>query len=71
MILWHLRDLQQPSLALVINNSTTLDIRLGLVGNLHDILRLTIDHGLHDIEVDDSAQIVNVGDEDVFFTSSN
>ena len=68
MILGHLRNLQQPSLPLVINDSTTLDIRLGFVGHLHDVFGLAIDHGLHDVEVDDSAQVVDVGDEDVFLT---
>ena len=71
MVFGHLRHLQQPHLAIVVDNSTALDIGLGLVGDLHDVLGLVVDHGLHNVEVDDGAEVVDVGDEDVFFAGGN
>jgi len=71
VVLGHLRDLKQPCLALVVDNGTTLDIRLGLVGDFHDVLGLSVDHGLEDVEVDDGTQVVDVGDEDVLFAGGN
>jgi hypothetical protein len=67
MILWHLCNLQQSSLPFVIDDCPTLDVRLGLIGDFHDVFSLSVDHGLHDVKVDNGTEIVNVGDEDVFF----
>lgn len=71
MVFWHLSDLKKPDSSLVVDDCTTLDIGLGLVGDLHDVLGLTVDHCLHDVEVDDGTQVVDVGDEDVFLSSGN
>lgn len=66
MILRNLRDLEQPNLPLVIDNRTTLDVRLGLVGNLHYVFSLVVNHGLHDVQIDDGTEVVDVRNEDVF-----
>jgi hypothetical protein len=71
VVLGDLSDLQKPSLSVVVNDGTTLDVCLGLVGDLHDVLGLGVDHGLHDVEVDDGTQVVDVGDEDVLLAGSN
>ena len=71
MILGHLCDFQQPDIAIVVDNGSSLDVRLGLVCDLHDVLCLRVDHGLENIEIDDRSEIVDVGDEDVFFSSGN
>lgn len=62
-LLGHLRNLQESHRAVVVNNGTTLDIGLGLVGKLHNVLALRLDHVLQNVKVNHSAQIVNVGDK--------
>jgi hypothetical protein len=64
MLLRNLGDFEQADRALVIDNGTTLDIGLGLVGQLHDVLGVGLHHVLEDAEIDDSAQVVDVGQED-------
>lgn len=71
MVLGDLSDLQKPCLSIVINDGSTLDVCLGLVGDLHDVLGLRVDHGLHDVEVDDGTQVVDVRDENVLLACSN
>jgi hypothetical protein len=71
VVLRHLSDLEQSDFSIVVDDRTSLDIRLGLVGDLHDILSLAVDHGLHNVQVDDGTQVVDVGDEDVLFTGGN
>lgn len=71
VLLWHLSNLQQTNLALVVDESSTLDIGLGFVRYLGDELGLRVDHVLEDVEVDSRAQVVDVGDEDVFFAGSD
>ena len=65
VLLGHLSDLQQTGLALVVDDGAPLDIRLGLVGQLHDVVGLGVDHVLQDAQVDDGAQVVGVGEENV------
>ncbi|KAI6876546.1 putative UTP--glucose-1-phosphate [Hortaea werneckii] len=64
VLLGHLSNFEQTSLALVVNDGTTLDISLGLVRQLHDVLSLGLNHVLQDVQVNDSAQVVGVGQED-------
>ena len=64
MLLGNLGDFEKTGLALVVNDGTTLDIGLGLVGQLHDVLSLGVNHVLEDLEVDDSAKVVGVRKED-------
>jgi len=71
VVFWHLGDLEKPDSSLVVDDCTTLDVGLGLVGDLHDVLGLTVDHCLHDVEVHDGTQVVDVGDEDVLLSSRN
>lgn len=71
MVLGDLSNLEKSDLSIVVDNRSTLDIRLGLVSDLHDVLGLRVDHGLHDVEVDDGTQVVDVGDENVLFSSGN
>jgi hypothetical protein len=71
VVLGDLGDLKKPCLSIVINDGTTLDIRLGLVGDFHDVLGLRIDHGLHNVEINNGTQIVDVGNENVFLSSGN
>ena len=40
VVLGDLRNFQQPRFALVVNDGTALDIRFGLVGDLHDVFGL-------------------------------
>ena len=65
VLLGDLSDFQQADLALGVNDGTTLDIGLGLVGQLHDVLSLGVNHVLQDAEIDNSAEVVSIGKEDV------
>jgi hypothetical protein len=71
VVLGDLGDFQQSCLSVVINDGSTLDVGLGLVGDLHDVFGLRVDHGLHDVEINDGTQVVDVGDEDVFLAGGN
>lgn len=71
VVLGDLSDLEQSDLAVVVDDRSTLDVRLGLVRDLHDVLGLRVDHRLHDVQVDDSTQVVNVRDEDVLLAGGN
>ena len=71
MVLGNLSDLEQTKATLVVDQSTSLDIGLGLVGNLHDVLGLGVNHLLQDVEVDGGTQVVDVGNEDVLLSGSD
>lgn len=71
VLLGHLSNLEQTDGALVVNDGTTLDISLGLVGQLHDVLGLGLNHVLQDAQIDNGAQVVNVGQEDDLDTTLN
>ena len=45
---------------------TSLDVRPGFVGDLHDELPVVADDHVEDVEVHGGAEVVNVGDEAVF-----
>jgi hypothetical protein len=64
VLLRDLSDLEEAGLALVVDDGATLDISLGLVGKLHDVLRAGLDHVLEDVKVNDGAEVVGVGKED-------
>ena len=66
VLLWHLRDFEQASLALVVDDGATLDVSLRLVCQLHDVLRSCLHHVLQDVEINDGAEVVGVGKEDDF-----
>jgi len=63
MLLGDLGDFKQTDGTLVIDDGTTLDVSLGLVGQLHNVLGLRVDHVLENAEIDDGAQVVGVGQE--------
>ena len=42
---------------------TSLDVRPGFVGDLHDELPVVADDHVEDVEVNSSTKVVNVGDE--------
>lgn len=69
MLIGYLSDFQQSNLSFVINNGTTFDVCLCLVGDLHQELGLCVNHMLQDVDVDGSSQVVNIGDENVFLAS--
>lgn len=69
VLLGNLGDFKQANGALVVDNGTALDIGLGLVGQLHDVLGVGLHHVLEDTEIDNSAQVVDVGQEDDLDTS--
>lgn len=66
VLLRHLSDLQQSHLTIVVDQSTTLDIGSGLIGQFHDVLGTGLDHVVQDLSVDGSTQVVTVGDEQDF-----
>ena len=47
---------------------TSLDVRSGFVGDLHDELPVVADDHVEDVEVHGGAEVVNVGDEAVLLT---
>lgn len=63
VLLRHLSDLQQSHLTVVVDQSTTLDIGSGLVGQFHDVFGTGLDHVVQDLSVDGGTQVVTVGDE--------
>lgn len=64
VLLGDLGNLEQADGAVVVNDGTTLDVSLGLVGKLHDVLGLGLHHVLKDTEIDNGTQVVHVGEED-------
>ena len=66
MLLWHLGDFQQADGTLVVDYGATLDVRLCLIRQFHDVLGLCVDHVLQDAEVDDGTEVVGVREEDDF-----
>ena len=67
-ILNDLCSLQQPQLALVLDQCSSLDVGPGLVGDLHDELLVLLDDHVEDVEVHRGPEVVNVGDEAVLLT---
>ena len=65
VLLGDLSDLEQADLAVGVNDGTTLDVGLGLIGQLHDVLGLGIGHVLQDAEIDHGTEVVGVGQENV------
>lgn len=71
MLLGNLCDFQEADRSVVVDDGTTLDIGLGLIGQLHDVLGLGLNHVLEDAQIDNSSQVVNVGKEDNLDTTGN
>ena len=65
VLLGHLGDLEQADLAVLVNDGTTLDISLGLISQLHDVLGLGVNHVLENAEIHDGTEVVGVGQENV------
>lgn len=61
----NLGDFEEADLAVVIDDCTTLDIRLGLVSDFHDEFSASFDHVFEDGRIDSCPQIVDIGDENV------
>lgn len=66
MFLWNLSDFQQSHLTIVVDQSSTLDVSSGLVGQFHDVFGTGLDHVVQDFSVDGGTQVVTVGDEQDF-----
>ena len=71
VLAWHLSNFEQAYLALVLDDRTTLNVRLGLVRELHDELGLRFDDVGKDPEIHIGAQVVDVRDKDVFLARSD
>ena len=67
----HLGDFEQSEVTLVVDQGTSLDVGLGLVGELHQVLGLRVDHLLVNVQVDGGTQVVDVGDKDVLLAGSD
>lgn len=68
MLVGHLGNLEQTDVTVVINEGTALDIGLGLVGDLHHELGVGLDHVVEDVEIDGSAEVIDVGDKEILLT---
>src|SRR5258708_5737696 len=60
----YLGDFEQANLTLVLDDRTTLDVRLSLVRQLHEKLGLRLDKVVKDPEVHIGAQVVDIGHKD-------
>ena len=69
VLLGHLGDFEQTGLTLVVNDGTTLDVGLGLVGQLHNVLGTSVRHVLQNPEIHNGAEVVGIGEEDVLNTT--
>jgi len=63
-----LSDFEESYTSLVVDQSSSLDISLGLVSNFHQELSTRLVHVFQNVLIDDSSQVVNVGNEKVFFS---
>jgi hypothetical protein len=66
-----LSDFQETDGSLVVDDGATLDIGLGLVGQFHNVLGLSLDHVVEEVQVDDGAEVVDVADKDVFLAAGD
>lgn len=64
VLLGDLGNLEESDRALVVDDGTTLDVSLGLVGQLHDVLGVGLHHVLQDSQVNNGSQVIDVGQED-------
>jgi len=67
----HLSDFEQADSALVIDDGTTLDVSLCLIGKLHEELGLRLDEVVEDAKIDIGTEIVDVGHKEVLLSGSN
>jgi hypothetical protein len=66
-----LGNFQETDGSLIVDDGATLDVGLGLVGQFHNVLGLSLDHVVEEIQVDDGAEIVDVADKDVFLATGD
>jgi hypothetical protein len=62
-----LRDLgnfQQTHTTIVVNDGTTLDVGLGLIGQFHDVFGFGVHHVLKNAQINDGTKVVSVGKEE-------
>lgn len=71
MIGWDLSDFQESDCSVVVDDGASLDIGLCLVCQFHNVLGFCVGHVFEDVQIDDGAEIVDVADEDDFFTAGN
>jgi hypothetical protein len=71
MIRGDLGDFQESDGTFVVDDCTSLDICLCLVGQFHNVLGFGVCHVLEDVQIDDRAEIVNVADKDNFLAASD
>ena len=67
----YLGNFKESNLSLIVNDRSTLDVRFGLVRQLHQELRLTLYKVFKNAKINISTKIVHVRDEDVFFSGGN
>lgn len=63
MLLGDLGNLKETDGTLVIDDGTTLDVGLGFVGQLHNVLGIGLNHVLEDPQVDHGTKVVDIGKE--------
>ena len=64
-VYFYLSCLQESEVALILDESSSLDVSPGLVGDLHHELPAVADHHVEDVQVHCGPRVVNVGDEAV------
>ncbi len=55
-------------MSLVVNDRSSLDVRFGLIRQLHQELGLALNKVFQNTEINISTKVVHVRDEDVFFS---
>ncbi|KAH3670493.1 hypothetical protein OGAPHI_001008 [Ogataea philodendri] len=68
VVLWNLSDLQQSHLSVVVDQSTSLNVGSGLVGQLHNVFCSCFKHVVEDLGVDGGTQVVSVGNKQDLLT---
>lgn len=64
VLLGDLGNFQQAHTTIVVNDGTTLDIGLGLVGQFHDVFSLGVNHVLKNAQINNGTKVVGVGKEE-------
>lgn len=67
----NLSNFQETDMAIIINEGTTLNISLGLVGNFHDELGVGFNHVVENVEINSGTQVIDIGNKEVLFALSN
>jgi hypothetical protein len=64
VLLGDLSNFQQTHTTIVVNDGTTLDVSLGLIGQFHDVFGLGVDHVLKNAQINNGTEVVGVGKEE-------